>query len=177
MAVPSIFGDRYVLTTSRQNFVLDQQSIRLLQYRVVSMMYMFSVDGEGVGELANGWDACHSYLCSDLQISKFCLCVLALPSYTWTCLLSTPGLAFERLPYLINKLFSDSYYMTLYLINKLFSDSYYMTLYLISKLFSDSYYMTFRFVAASGSAGDHCFAGTGGWRAGGVGAKRNREAR
>jgi len=74
MAVTSIFGDRYVLATSRQNFVLDHQSIRLLQYRVVSMMYMFSVDGEGVGELANGWDACHSYLCSDLQI--------ALPSYT-----------------------------------------------------------------------------------------------
>ncbi|PAN33048.1 hypothetical protein PAHAL_5G537300 [Panicum hallii] len=44
-------GDRYVLTTSGQPFVLDHQSIGLLQYRAVSMMYMFSVDGENVGEL------------------------------------------------------------------------------------------------------------------------------
>ncbi|XP_006643969.3 protein NLP3 [Oryza brachyantha] len=44
-------GDRYVLTTSGQPFVLDQQSIGLLQYRAVSMMYMFSVDGENAGEL------------------------------------------------------------------------------------------------------------------------------
>jgi hypothetical protein len=40
-----------VLTTSGQPFVLDHQSIGLLQYRAVSMMYMFSVDGENVGEL------------------------------------------------------------------------------------------------------------------------------
>ncbi|KAJ1281818.1 hypothetical protein BS78_03G003000 [Paspalum vaginatum] len=44
-------GDRYVLTTSGQPFVLDHQSIGLLQYRAVSMTYMFSVDGENVGEL------------------------------------------------------------------------------------------------------------------------------
>uniref|UniRef100_A0A0D9Y5S9 RWP-RK domain-containing protein n=1 Tax=Oryza glumipatula TaxID=40148 RepID=A0A0D9Y5S9_9ORYZ len=44
-------GDRYVLTTSGQPFVLDQQSIGLLQYRAVSMMYMFSVDGENAGDL------------------------------------------------------------------------------------------------------------------------------
>ncbi|KAF8643723.1 hypothetical protein HU200_066788 [Digitaria exilis] len=44
-------GDRYVLTTSGQPFVLDHQSIGLLQYRAVSMMYMFSIDGENVGEL------------------------------------------------------------------------------------------------------------------------------
>lgn len=40
-----------MLTTSGQPFVLDHQSIGLLQYRAVSMMYMFSVDGENVGEL------------------------------------------------------------------------------------------------------------------------------
>lgn len=39
-------GDRYVLTTSGQPFVLDLQSTGLLQYRTVSLMYMFSVDGE-----------------------------------------------------------------------------------------------------------------------------------
>ncbi|CAM0880598.1 unnamed protein product [Alopecurus aequalis] len=44
-------GDRYVLTTSGQPFVLDHQSIGLLQYRAVSMMYMFSIDGENAGEL------------------------------------------------------------------------------------------------------------------------------
>ncbi|KAL6627042.1 hypothetical protein ACP70R_030768 [Stipagrostis hirtigluma subsp. patula] len=44
-------GDRYVLTTSGQPFVLDQRSIGLLQYRAVSMMYMFSVDGDNAGEL------------------------------------------------------------------------------------------------------------------------------
>ncbi|KAM0852764.1 hypothetical protein ACQ4PT_051533 [Festuca glaucescens] len=44
-------GDRYVLTTSGQPFVLDHQSIGLLQYRAVSMMYMFSVDGDNAGEL------------------------------------------------------------------------------------------------------------------------------
>lgn len=40
-----------MLTTSGQPFVLDHQSIGLLQYRAVSMMYMFSVDGENVAEL------------------------------------------------------------------------------------------------------------------------------
>ncbi|KAG8045484.1 hypothetical protein GUJ93_ZPchr0008g11524 [Zizania palustris] len=44
-------GQRYVLTTSGQPFVLDQQSIGLLQYRAVSMMYVFSVDGDNAGEL------------------------------------------------------------------------------------------------------------------------------
>lgn len=44
-------GDRYVLTTSGQPFVLDHQSIGLLQYRAVSMMYMFSIDGDNAGEL------------------------------------------------------------------------------------------------------------------------------
>ncbi|ONM28148.1 Protein NLP6 [Zea mays] len=44
-------GDRYVLTTSGQPFVLDHQSIGLLQYRAVSMTYMFSVDAENVGDL------------------------------------------------------------------------------------------------------------------------------
>jgi hypothetical protein len=44
-------GDRYVLTTSGQPFVLDHQSIGLLQYRTVSMMYMFSIDGDNAGEL------------------------------------------------------------------------------------------------------------------------------
>ncbi|KAK3159620.1 hypothetical protein QOZ80_1BG0048870 [Eleusine coracana subsp. coracana] len=44
-------GERYVLTTSGQPFVLDHQSIGLLQYRAVSMMYMFSVDGDNAGEL------------------------------------------------------------------------------------------------------------------------------
>lgn len=44
-------GDRYVLTTSGQPFVLDPQSTGLLQYRTVSLMYMFSVDGESDGDL------------------------------------------------------------------------------------------------------------------------------
>lgn len=43
-------GDKYVLTTSGQPFVLDPHSTGLLQYRTVSLMYVFSVDGEG-GEL------------------------------------------------------------------------------------------------------------------------------
>lgn len=43
---PVKHGDRYVLTTSGQPFVLDHQSIGLLQFRAVSMMYMFSVDGD-----------------------------------------------------------------------------------------------------------------------------------
>ncbi|KAJ8501075.1 hypothetical protein OPV22_011627 [Ensete ventricosum] len=40
-------GNRYVLTTSEQPFVLDPQSTGLLQYRTVSLRYMFSVDGDG----------------------------------------------------------------------------------------------------------------------------------
>lgn len=44
-------GDRYVLTTSGQPFVLDHQSVGLLQYRTVSLTYMFSVDGDNDGEL------------------------------------------------------------------------------------------------------------------------------
>lgn len=44
-------GDRYVLTTSGQPFVLDPQSTGLLQYRTVSLMYLFSVDGESDGDL------------------------------------------------------------------------------------------------------------------------------
>ncbi|CAN6353280.1 unnamed protein product [Urochloa humidicola] len=49
--VPIRKGDRYVLSTSGQPFVLDQRIIGLLQYRAVSMMYMFSVDGDSVQEL------------------------------------------------------------------------------------------------------------------------------
>ncbi|KAL5726883.1 hypothetical protein ACHQM5_000128 [Ranunculus cassubicifolius] len=44
-------GDQYVLTTSGQPFVLDHQSNGLLQYRTVSLMYKFSVEGETEGEL------------------------------------------------------------------------------------------------------------------------------
>ncbi|XP_057969147.1 protein NLP7 isoform X2 [Malania oleifera] len=44
-------GDRYVLTTSGQPFVLDPHSNGLHQYRMVSSMYMFSVDGESDGDL------------------------------------------------------------------------------------------------------------------------------
>ncbi|KAF9616425.1 hypothetical protein IFM89_029679 [Coptis chinensis] len=44
-------GDHYVLTTSGQPFVLDTQSNGLLQYRTVSLMYMFSVEGENDGNL------------------------------------------------------------------------------------------------------------------------------
>ncbi|XP_016736880.1 LOW QUALITY PROTEIN: protein NLP6-like [Gossypium hirsutum] len=39
-------GGRYVLTTLGQPFVLDPHSSGLHQYRMVSLMYMFSVDGE-----------------------------------------------------------------------------------------------------------------------------------
>ncbi|XP_072962632.1 protein NLP3-like isoform X1 [Typha angustifolia] len=39
-------GDHYVLTTSEQPFVLDPHSNKLLQYRTVSLMYIFSVDEE-----------------------------------------------------------------------------------------------------------------------------------
>ncbi|KAJ0986145.1 hypothetical protein J5N97_004501 [Dioscorea zingiberensis] len=44
-------GDRRFLTTSGQPFVLDPQSNGLLQYRTVSLMYMFSVDEESDGVL------------------------------------------------------------------------------------------------------------------------------
>ncbi|CAJ1976889.1 unnamed protein product [Sphenostylis stenocarpa] len=39
-------GNRYMLTTSGQLFVLDPGSNALNHYRMVSLMYMFSVDGE-----------------------------------------------------------------------------------------------------------------------------------
>ncbi|XVF51272.1 hypothetical protein PTKIN_Ptkin04bG0171600 [Pterospermum kingtungense] len=44
-------GGRYVLTTSGQPFVLGPHSNGLNQYRMVSLMYMFSVDGESDGQL------------------------------------------------------------------------------------------------------------------------------
>ncbi|KAG4184737.1 hypothetical protein ERO13_A09G189300v2 [Gossypium hirsutum] len=44
-------GGRYVLTTSGQPFVLDPNSNGLHQYRMVSLMYMFSVDGESDKQL------------------------------------------------------------------------------------------------------------------------------
>ncbi|KAM1851087.1 hypothetical protein ACFX13_015197 [Malus domestica] len=44
-------GNRYVLTTLGQPFVLDPQCIRLHQYRMACLMYMFSVDGESDGVL------------------------------------------------------------------------------------------------------------------------------
>lgn len=44
-------GNRYVLTTSGQPFVLGPHSNGLNQYRTVSLMYMFSVDGESVTTL------------------------------------------------------------------------------------------------------------------------------
>lgn len=44
-------GGRYVLTTSGQPFVLDPSSTGLHQYRMVSLMYMFSVDEETDGTL------------------------------------------------------------------------------------------------------------------------------
>ncbi|KAG6520278.1 hypothetical protein ZIOFF_017316 [Zingiber officinale] len=49
---PAKNGDRCVLTTSGQPFVLDPQSTTLLQYRTVSLMYIFSVDE----------DECDAYL-------------------------------------------------------------------------------------------------------------------
>jgi hypothetical protein len=48
---PTKNGDRYMLSTSGQPFVLDQRSIRLLQYRAASMMYTFSIDGDSVQDL------------------------------------------------------------------------------------------------------------------------------
>ncbi|CAN4127183.1 unnamed protein product [Withania somnifera] len=44
-------GGRYMLTTSGQPFVLDPDCNGLHQYRMVSLMYMFSVDGETDGVL------------------------------------------------------------------------------------------------------------------------------
>ncbi|KAL7165588.1 hypothetical protein ACSBR2_041301 [Camellia fascicularis] len=44
-------GDRYVLTTSGQPFVLDPRSNGLYQYRMASVMYMFSAGGERGGAL------------------------------------------------------------------------------------------------------------------------------
>lgn len=44
-------GGRCVLTTSGQPFVLDPKSNGLYQYRMVSLMYVFSVDGETNGVL------------------------------------------------------------------------------------------------------------------------------
>jgi hypothetical protein len=44
-------GNRFVLTTSGQPFVLDPHSNGLNQYRTVSLMYKFSVDGENDGTL------------------------------------------------------------------------------------------------------------------------------
>ncbi|KAK4400276.1 protein NLP7 [Sesamum angolense] len=44
-------GGRYMLTTSGQPFVLDPNSNGLHQYRLVSLMYMFSVDGDTDGDL------------------------------------------------------------------------------------------------------------------------------
>ncbi|TVU18563.1 hypothetical protein EJB05_34669 [Eragrostis curvula] len=44
-------GGRYILSTSGQPFVLDQRSIGLLQYRAISMMYTFSIDGDSVQDL------------------------------------------------------------------------------------------------------------------------------
>ncbi|KAB5573437.1 hypothetical protein DKX38_000631 [Salix brachista] len=44
-------GGRYALITSGQPFVIDPYSNGLHQYRMVSLMYKFSVDGESDGEL------------------------------------------------------------------------------------------------------------------------------
>ncbi|KAK3437176.1 hypothetical protein EUGRSUZ_C01653 [Eucalyptus grandis] len=44
-------GGRYVLTTSGQPFVLGPNTNGLHQYRIVSMMYLFSADGGNDGEL------------------------------------------------------------------------------------------------------------------------------
>lgn len=49
--IPTKNGDRYVLTTSGHPFLLAQESIKLVQYRAVSMTYAFSVDGENVHDL------------------------------------------------------------------------------------------------------------------------------
>lgn len=48
---PVKIGNRYVLTTSGQPFVLEPHSHGLHQYRTVSMMYRFSVDGDSDGDL------------------------------------------------------------------------------------------------------------------------------
>ncbi|KAF9610724.1 hypothetical protein IFM89_024574, partial [Coptis chinensis] len=45
------FVQKHVITTFGQPFVLDTQSNGLLEYRTVSLMYMFSVEGENDGNL------------------------------------------------------------------------------------------------------------------------------
>ncbi|KAL6645402.1 hypothetical protein ACP70R_017010 [Stipagrostis hirtigluma subsp. patula] len=49
--VPTVVGDRQVLTTCGQPFWLDRGSQRLLNYRSVSMEYQFSADESARGEL------------------------------------------------------------------------------------------------------------------------------
>ncbi|XP_020597489.1 protein NLP3 [Phalaenopsis equestris] len=49
--VPVRNEDRYVLTTSEQPFVLDPDANGLLQYRTVSLMYLFSFDEDNDGAL------------------------------------------------------------------------------------------------------------------------------
>ncbi|WCJ26546.1 Plant regulator RWP-RK family protein [Euphorbia peplus] len=44
-------GGRYVLTTTGQPFIIDPDSNGLHQYRMVSLMYMFSVDGDTESEM------------------------------------------------------------------------------------------------------------------------------
>ncbi|URE36759.1 hypothetical protein MUK42_19128 [Musa troglodytarum] len=44
-------GDRCVLTTLGQPFILDPESTKLLQYRTVSLMYIFSVDEDDDADL------------------------------------------------------------------------------------------------------------------------------
>lgn len=46
---PVKIGNQFVLTTSGQPFVLDPHSNGLYQYRTVSLMYLFPVDGENDG--------------------------------------------------------------------------------------------------------------------------------
>ena len=48
---PVKYGGRYVLTTSGQPFVLGPHGNGLHRYRMASLMYMFSVDGESDGVL------------------------------------------------------------------------------------------------------------------------------
>ncbi|XP_078439350.1 plant regulator RWP-RK family protein isoform X2 [Wolffia australiana] len=48
---PVTCGNRQMLTTSEQPFVLDPRCISLLQYRTVSLNYLFSVDDHDEGDL------------------------------------------------------------------------------------------------------------------------------
>ena len=48
---PVTSGGRLLLTTSEQPFVLDPQCISLLQYRTVSLSFLFSVDIHRDGDL------------------------------------------------------------------------------------------------------------------------------